>query len=82
MLTGDNQHTAAAVAREVGISEFKAGMTPDDKHAEIERRQQAGEVVGMVGDSAFMSAQHWHVPTLALPSARAPTSRWRAPGLP
>ncbi|MDW0359441.1 heavy metal translocating P-type ATPase [Halomonas venusta] len=50
MLTGDNQHTAAAVAREVGISEFKAGMTPDDKHAEIERRQQAGEVVGMVGD--------------------------------
>ncbi|HBP41822.1 MAG: heavy metal translocating P-type ATPase [Vreelandella alkaliphila] len=50
MLTGDNQHTAAAVAREVGISEFRAGMTPDDKHAEIERRQQAGEVVGMVGD--------------------------------
>lgn len=50
MLTGDNEHTAAAVAREVGISEFRAGMTPDDKHAEIERRQQAGEVVGMVGD--------------------------------
>ncbi|RUR31557.1 heavy metal translocating P-type ATPase [Vreelandella andesensis] len=50
MLTGDNEHTAAAVAREVGISEFKAGMTPDDKHAEIERRQQAGEIVGMVGD--------------------------------
>ncbi|KFC50590.1 copper-transporting ATPase [Halomonas sp. SUBG004] len=50
MLTGDNEHTAAAVAREVGISEFKAGMTPDDKHAEIERRQAAGEVVGMVGD--------------------------------
>ena len=49
MLTGDNEHTAAAVAREVGISEFKAGMTPDDKHAEIER-QAAGEVVGMVGD--------------------------------
>ncbi|WP_271910917.1 heavy metal translocating P-type ATPase [Vreelandella alkaliphila] len=50
MLTGDNEHTAAAVAREVGISEFRAGMTPDDKHVEIERRQQAGEVVGMVGD--------------------------------
>ncbi len=50
MLTGDNEHTAAAVAQEVGISEFKAGMTPDDKHAEIERRQQAGEVIGMVGD--------------------------------
>ena len=50
MLTGDNAHTAAAVAREVGIREFKAGMTPEDKHAEIERRQAAGEVVGMVGD--------------------------------
>ncbi|WP_249977650.1 heavy metal translocating P-type ATPase [Vreelandella olivaria] len=50
MLTGDNEHTAAAVAREVGIRDFRAGMTPDEKHAEIERRQQAGEVVGMVGD--------------------------------
>lgn len=50
MLTGDNEHTAAAVALAVGIQEFKAGMTPSDKHAEIERRQQAGEVVGMVGD--------------------------------
>ncbi|PRY63109.1 Cu+-exporting ATPase [Vreelandella songnenensis] len=50
MLTGDNARTAAAIAREVGITTFKAGLTPDDKHAEIERLQQAGDVVGMVGD--------------------------------
>ncbi|RBI68918.1 Cu+ exporting ATPase [Vreelandella sulfidaeris] len=50
MLTGDNEHTAKAIAQEVGIDEFRAGLLPEDKHAEIERRQQAGEVVGMVGD--------------------------------
>ncbi|WP_445156682.1 heavy metal translocating P-type ATPase [Halomonas sp. E14] len=50
MLTGDNAHTAAAIAREVGIDDFRAGLLPEDKHAEIERLQQAGEVVGMVGD--------------------------------
>lgn len=50
MLTGDNPHTAAAIAREVGIDDYRAGLLPEDKHAEIERLQQAGEVVGMVGD--------------------------------
>ncbi|WP_445005663.1 heavy metal translocating P-type ATPase [Halomonas mongoliensis] len=50
MLTGDNEHTAAAIAREVGIDEFRAGLLPEDKHAEIERLQKAGEKVGMVGD--------------------------------
>ncbi|CAM0555130.1 Copper-exporting P-type ATPase [Vreelandella titanicae] len=50
MLTGDNEHTARAIAQEVGIDEFRAGLLPEDKHAEIERRQKAGEIVGMVGD--------------------------------
>nr|WP_298250335.1 heavy metal translocating P-type ATPase [uncultured Halomonas sp.] len=50
MLTGDNKHTAAAIAGEVGIDDFRAGLLPEDKHAEIERLQQTGEVVGMVGD--------------------------------
>src|SRR5690554_3910622 len=50
MLTGDNEHTAAAIAREVGIDEFRASLLPEDKHTEIERLQAAGEKVGMVGD--------------------------------
>ncbi|RUR34648.1 heavy metal translocating P-type ATPase [Vreelandella nanhaiensis] len=50
MLTGDNPRTAAAIAHEVGITTFQAGLTPSDKHAEIKRLQQAGEMVGMVGD--------------------------------
>nr|WP_297459628.1 heavy metal translocating P-type ATPase [uncultured Halomonas sp.] len=50
MLTGDNAHTAAAVAREVGIDDYHAGLLPEDKHAEVERLQRAGEVVGMIGD--------------------------------
>ncbi|QJQ94602.1 MULTISPECIES: heavy metal translocating P-type ATPase [Halomonadaceae] len=50
MLTGDNAHTAAAIAREVGIDDYRAGLMPEEKHAEIERRQAAGEIVGMVGD--------------------------------
>ncbi|MFC4975692.1 heavy metal translocating P-type ATPase [Halomonas beimenensis] len=50
MLTGDNAHTAEAIAAEVGIDEVRAGLLPEDKHAEIERRQRDGEVVGMVGD--------------------------------
>ncbi|MGM0614902.1 MAG: heavy metal translocating P-type ATPase [Pseudomonadota bacterium] len=50
MLTGDNQHTAAAIAREVGIDDFRAGLLPEDKHSEIERLQKEGGIVGMVGD--------------------------------
>ncbi|WP_431024491.1 heavy metal translocating P-type ATPase [Halomonas sp. H5] len=50
MLTGDNRHTAAAIAAELGIDDFRAGLLPEDKHAEIARLQGEGEVVGMVGD--------------------------------
>ncbi|QNI01851.1 heavy metal translocating P-type ATPase [Halomonas sp. SH5A2] len=50
MLTGDNPHTAAAIARQVGIDDYRAGLLPEDKHADIERRQASGEIVGMVGD--------------------------------
>jgi len=50
MLTGDNRHTAEAVAREVGIDEVIAEVLPGDKADKIASLQRAGEVVGMVGD--------------------------------
>jgi len=50
MLTGDNSRTAAAVAKRLAIEHYRAGVTPQDKHAEVESRQAAGRVVGMAGD--------------------------------
>ena len=50
MLTGDNEHTAEVIARQVGVDEFKANMLPEDKLAVIEQLEQRGEIVGMVGD--------------------------------
>ena len=50
MLTGDNAQTAAAVARQVGINEIRAGVLPEGKKEQIAELQQIGERVGMVGD--------------------------------
>jgi Cu+-exporting ATPase len=50
LLTGDNAHTARAVAESVGIDEVIADVLPQDKAAVIRRLQTDGRVVAMVGD--------------------------------
>ena len=50
MVTGDNQITAHAVAKQAGISEVRAQVLPQDKAAVVLELQQQGEIVGMVGD--------------------------------
>jgi P-type Cu+ transporter len=50
MLSGDNAATVDAIAREVGIAEWRAGMSPARKADEIRRLQASGRLVGMVGD--------------------------------
>ncbi len=50
MMTGDNEHTAKAVAEELGIKHFKANCLPEDKLNEVKKLQQQGKIVAMTGD--------------------------------
>ncbi|MDB6173224.1 MAG: heavy metal translocating P-type ATPase [Chthoniobacteraceae bacterium] len=50
MLTGDNEHTAQAVATQLGIDHVEAGVAPGGKHARIEAMRKNGEIVAMAGD--------------------------------
>ncbi|MBS1229962.1 MAG: copper-translocating P-type ATPase [Proteobacteria bacterium] len=50
MLTGDNERTAAAIAAQAGIADFRAGILPGDKAAAVNELKSDGQVVAMVGD--------------------------------
>ncbi len=56
MLTGDNEASAAAVARAAGITEFRAGVLPQDKAFYVKELQAAGHKVAMAGDGINDSA--------------------------
>lgn len=50
MLTGDNQKTADAIAKKLGIDKVFAGILPEEKAAKIKELQTNGKVVAMAGD--------------------------------
>jgi Cd2+/Zn2+-exporting ATPase len=50
MLTGDRRHAAEDVAREIGIDDVRAGLTPEGKVEAIQSLKAAGKRVAMVGD--------------------------------
>ncbi|WP_404421656.1 heavy metal translocating P-type ATPase [Nibricoccus sp. IMCC34717] len=50
MLTGDRRHAAESVAKHLGLSEVRAGLSPEGKVAAIREFREQGRVVAMVGD--------------------------------
>jgi Cu+-exporting ATPase len=50
MLTGDNERTANAVAKKLGLDEVEAGVEPQRKHERVRQLREQGRIVAMAGD--------------------------------
>ena len=50
ILTGDNEATAAAIAREAGVSEWRSGLLPEDKTQAVRELRESYGAVAMIGD--------------------------------
>jgi Cu+-exporting ATPase len=50
IVTGDNERTAKAVAKLLGLDQVEAGVAPQDKHERIKQLRQQGQIVAMAGD--------------------------------
>ncbi|MEZ5741848.1 MAG: heavy metal translocating P-type ATPase [Burkholderiaceae bacterium] len=78
MITGDNERTAQAIGRELGITDIHAQCLPEDKLALL---RQLRERHGPVASSGMASTMHrpWPAPMSESRSAREPMSRWPPP---
>jgi Cu+-exporting ATPase len=50
MITGDNERTARAIGKQVGMNNIMAGVLPENKAAKVKELQEKGKIVAMVGD--------------------------------